>query len=56
MGLLGEFLLTLSGGFQDGDSGEVISILEHLSRTSRFNLSVKFLSQNERQSVSDIQF
>ena len=52
MGLLGEFLLALNEAFQESDIGEVVSILDHLSKTSRFNLSVKFLSQKERQAVS----
>lgn len=52
MGLLGEFLLTLSDAFQDSDVTEVVGILDSLSRTSRFSLSVKFLNQKELQAVS----
>ena len=52
MGLLGEFLLALNDAFQESDVAEVISILDHLSRTSRFNLSVDFLSQKEQQAVN----
>ena len=52
MGLLGELLLALNEAFQESDIGEVVSILDHLSKTSRFNLSLKFLSQKERQAVS----
>lgn len=51
MGLLGEFLLALNGAFQESDTAEVIGILDHLSRTSRFNLSVDFLGQKEKQAV-----
>ena len=56
MGLLGEFILALNEEFQESDAVEVISILDQLSRTSRFNLSVKFLSQKEQQAVSHIYF
>lgn len=52
MGLLGEFLLALNDAFQESDIAEVISILEHLSKTSRFSLSVDFLGQKEQQAVS----
>ena len=52
MGLLGEFLLALNGAFQESDVDEVISILDNLSRTSRFDLLVNFLSQREQQAVS----
>lgn len=52
MGLLGEFVLALNDAFQESDTAEVIGILDHLSRTSRFNLSVNFLSQKEQQAVS----
>lgn len=52
MGLLGEFLLTLNEAFQGSDSGEVVNILDQLAKTSRFSLSIKFLSKRERQAVS----
>ena len=52
MGLLGEFVLALNDAFQESDTAEVISILDHLSGASRFNLSVDFLSQKEQQAVS----
>lgn len=52
MGMLGEFLLALNDAFQDSDVSEVVNILDHLSKTSRFSLSIKFLSQKEQQAVS----
>ena len=52
MGLLGEFLVVLDDAFQDRDIDKAVSILDHLSKTSRFNLSIKFLSQKERCAVS----
>ena len=51
LGLLGKFLLSLNDAFQDSDVDEIVSILDHLSRTSRFSLSLQFLSQKEQKAV-----
>ena len=52
MGLLGEILQALNGGFTERDSNEVLCILSHMSECPRFNLSVTFLSTKEQEAVS----
>ena len=37
---------------RDGDVCEVVGVLEVLSQSSRFRLSLGFLSKSEKQSVS----
>ncbi len=52
MGLLGELLQVLRDGYSAADSEQVLCILKQLSRSSRFSLSVTFLSEIEKQIVS----
>ncbi|XP_041374806.1 LOW QUALITY PROTEIN: coiled-coil domain-containing protein 103-like [Gigantopelta aegis] len=46
-GLLGDFLLVLLNG-TESDSSQVVEILEQLSTTNRFSLTVQFLSKTEK--------
>lgn len=52
MGLLGEILQALNGGFMEKDSSEVVCILSRMSECPRFNLSITFLSTKEQEAVS----
>ncbi|XP_068689131.1 coiled-coil domain-containing protein 103-like [Montipora foliosa] len=54
MGYLGEFLVILQSCLEDKDIIEVLYILEKLSKTNRFDLSVKFLSEKERSIASKL--
>ena len=56
MGLLGEILQVLKDGLTADDSNDVLFILSQLSESSRFSLSVTFLSASERKAVSDCSF
>ncbi|MCJ8739014.1 hypothetical protein PDJAM_G00042230 [Pangasius djambal] len=47
-GLLGEFLMVLCQCFRPGDEAAVLGVLEGLSLTGRFGLSVSLLSEEER--------
>ncbi len=53
-GLLGEIIYVLSTGFQNEHVQEVVSILEALSLTNRFALSVDFMSTNEKQACQEL--
>ncbi|KAM3923698.1 dynein axonemal assembly factor 19 [Leptodactylus fuscus] len=48
-GLLGEFLLVLEEFFLDRQAGEVIEILQCLTKTPRFTLNLVFLSKDEME-------
>lgn len=48
-GLLGEFLTVLCEHFQPGDEAAVMGVLQGLSLTGRFSLSVSLLSEQERR-------
>ena len=47
-GLLGDFLSVLSSG-SESDSPHIVEILDQLSTTNRFSLSVQFLSKSEKE-------
>lgn len=53
MGLLGEMLQVLKDEYSAADSEQILCILRALSQSSRFSLSVTFLSQTEKQTVRD---
>ena len=44
--------LFLTQHLGDGDSGKVLSVLEALSKSLRFQLSLDFLSKSEKRAVS----
>lgn len=50
MGFLGEFLFILHSSLDDRDTQDVFNILMQLSKTNRFDLSLKFLSEKEKTS------
>lgn len=52
MGLLGEMLRVLRDEYSDSDNEDVLYILSQLAKSSRFNLSVTFLSDAENKAVS----
>ena len=54
MGFLGEFLVILQSCLEERDVMETVLILEELSKTNRFDLSVKFLSGKERSAASEL--
>lgn len=54
MGHLGEFLLVLHNCLEEKDTNEVFDILQQLSRTNRFDLSLKFLGEGEKIMVSKL--
>ena len=54
MGFLGEFLFILHNCLEDKDAMEVFNILKQLSKTSRFDLSLKFLGEEERNVTSKL--
>lgn len=54
MGFLGEFLLILNNCLKNQDTVEVCSILTQLSKTNRFDLSLKFLGEEERNVTSKL--
>ncbi|XP_074627943.1 dynein axonemal assembly factor 19-like [Acropora palmata] len=54
MGFLGEFLVILHSCLEERDVMETVLILEELSKTKRFDLSVKFLSGKERGAASEL--
>lgn len=54
MGFLGEFLVILHSCLEERDVMETVLILEELSKTNRFDLSVKFLSDKERSAASEL--
>lgn len=54
MGHLGEFLLVLHNCLEEKDTNEVFDILQQLSRTNRFDLSLKFLGEGEKIVVSKL--
>nr|XP_006825850.1 PREDICTED: coiled-coil domain-containing protein 103-like [Saccoglossus kowalevskii] len=49
-GLLGDILVALEECFVPEDANAIVSILENLSKTSRFTLSLDFLSSIEKDS------
>ncbi len=51
MGVLGEMLEVLNLCYLDTDRDSVIQILEELSKSSRFKLSLRFLGKSEREAV-----
>ncbi|XP_065886394.1 coiled-coil domain-containing protein 103-like isoform X2 [Dysidea avara] len=51
MGILGELVTVLNKQWNNSHSAHIVSILEILSSSQRFNLSVKFLSQQEKKEV-----
>lgn len=48
MGYLGEFLLVLHNCLEEKDTNAVFNILMQLSKTNRFELSLKFLGEDEK--------
>ena len=54
MGHLGEFLVTLHNCLDEKDTNKIVDILQQLSRTSRFNLSLKFLGEEEKVVASKL--
>ena len=54
MGCLGEFLFILHSCLEDKDAMEVFNILKELSKTNRFDLSLKFLGEEERNVTSKL--
>lgn len=48
-GLLGDIVKALENKMVDSDNEKVVQILEGLSQTNRFSLSVQFLSSQERE-------
>ena len=54
MGFLGEFLLILYNCLEDKDSMNICNILTQLSKTNRFDLSLKFLGEEERNVTSKL--
>jgi len=54
MGHLGEFLAILHNCLDDKDTNKVFDILQQLSRTSRFDLSLKFLGKEEKVAASKL--
>lgn len=54
MGVLGELLTVLNQGWQEGDATAIHSILASLTLTSRFGLSLSFLSTSEKKEVSEL--
>ena len=53
-GLLGEFTHCLNCELKDQDVCEVLTILEKLSETNRFKLTVDFLSKKEKEDISGL--
>lgn len=41
-------------GYSDSDSAAVTAILDHLSHTQRFSLSLSFLSVKEKASLTEL--
>ena len=54
MGFLGEFLLILHNCLEENDSMNICNILAQLSKTNRFDLSLKFLGEGERNVTSKL--
>ena len=54
MGFLGEFLLSLLNYLNVNDAKAVCDILLQLSKTNRFDLSLKFLGEEERKITSEL--
>ena len=54
MGLLGEFLLILNNCLNEKDSSDIFNILIGLSKTNRFDLSLKFLREEEKNAASSL--
>lgn len=54
MGHLGEFLVILHNCLDEKDTNKVFEILQQLSRTNRFDLSLKFLGKEEKVVASKL--
>ena len=54
MGHLGEFLVILHNCLDEKDANKIVDILQQLSRTSRFDLSLKFLGEEEKVVASKL--
>lgn len=54
MGHLGEFLLILDNCLDEKDSNAILSILTGLSKTNRFDLSLKFFGEVEKKAASSL--
>ena len=54
MGFLGEFLSSLLNYLNVNDAKAVCDILLQLSKTNRFDLSLKFLGEEERKITSEL--
>lgn len=54
MGYLGEFLAVLHNCLEEKDTNKVFDILQQLSRTNRFDLSLKFLGEDEKFMTSKL--
>ena len=54
MGYLGEFLMVLNNSLEEKDTNEVLNILFQLSKTNRFELSLKFLGKEEKVVASKL--
>lgn len=54
MGHLGEFLVILHNCLDEKDTNKVFEILQQLSRTNRFDLSLKFLAKEEKVVASKL--
>ncbi|KAL3854674.1 hypothetical protein ACJMK2_013933 [Sinanodonta woodiana] len=53
-GLLGDMLVSMDTEFMDDDAEQILGILENLSQTNRFSLSVQFLSGKEKMACSHL--
>ena len=54
MGHLGEFLVILHNCLDENDTNKIFDILQELSRTNRFDLSLKFLGEEEKVMASKL--
>ncbi|XP_077997477.1 dynein axonemal assembly factor 19-like [Glandiceps talaboti] len=53
-GLLGEIIIALQDCFSPNDVDVVCAILDNLSKTNRFSLSLDFLSSTEKESCKEL--
>ena len=53
-GLLGDFGHCLCCEYKDADFETVTDMLEHLSKTNRFTLTVQFLSSKEKEDMNNL--
>jgi len=53
-GLLGDMMNVLNSEYNKADSSELVAVLEALSSTNRFSLSLQFLDKTERTACSQL--